>query len=272
MTADDIVDGHREKTLSLLWTLVSNHGLDYLVDFKELAVDIERASEGKLNIQSLTDGSQFFSQLQQESLLRKWASVYCNRDGLRIGNLTTSFADGQAYALIVEAFTEKFDLKLDTATRSSTKSGGLGDQLDALGCSSAFIKQLTTTCGTIPSRKTTISNLAFLASRLLPLARQGNAVVTIQRAYRLRRCRTIASQRVALMRLAHACATIVQTQQKLVSAAIVLQRAWRDVLDKRINRLNGDVERFQAIAKAWILRRKLGLSLNTPSLWIRGGW
>jgi abnormal spindle-like microcephaly-associated protein len=277
VTAEDIVDGHREKTLSLLWALVSNHGLDYLIDFIEIATDIQRASDGKLDIQTLTDGSQFFSQLQQESLLRKWASAYCDRKGVKIGNLTTSFADGKAYATIVEAFLEKFDLKLGTSSSSPPDPSRLEAQLHALGCSTAFIKQLTGTCGTIPSRKTTISNLAFLASRLLPLARQNNAAVTIQRAFRLRRSRVVASQRVALMRLAHACATIVQTQKRLVSAAVVLQRAWRDVLDKRINRLNSDVEQFQAVARTWTLRKKLergklGLSSDGPLLWIRGGW
>ena len=75
-------------------------------------------------------------------------------------------------------------------------------------------------------------------------------------------CRSIilppaTSQRIALMRLAHACATVVQTQDRLVSAATVLQKAWRQVLDTRIRKLNDKVVLFQGVAKGWLQRRKI---------------
>ena len=276
ITVDDVVDGHREKTLSLLWSLVSNYGLEELVDFKQLRVDIKRIGCGAVDTQTLDEDNEYLSRLQQESLLKKWASVYCGQKGIRISNLTTSFADGKAYAAILDAFAEYINTKGMSST-SPVGGSRLEVQLHAFGCSSAFIKQLTSTCGTIPSRKTTISNLAFLASRLLPLARQYNAAITIQRAFRLKRSRTLASQRIALMRLAHACATVVQTQNRLVSAATMLQRAWRRVLDSRIKRLNSDVEGLQAIAKRWVVRRRVqrqmsrGMS-DSQSLRVMGGW
>ena len=42
LSADDITDGHREKTVRLLWGLVGKWGLDSLVDFEELAKEIRR--------------------------------------------------------------------------------------------------------------------------------------------------------------------------------------------------------------------------------------
>ena len=278
VTATDIVDGHREKTLSLLWSLVSTHGLEQLVAFQELSADIRRTASGTADVDGLPNDCNHLSQLQQESLLKKWASVYCAQNGVRIGNLTTSFADGKAYAAILGAFAGYMPVKSNYRSSSPKADSRLLEiQLHSFGCSTAFVKQLTSSCGTIPSRKTTISNLAFLASRLLPLATNHNAVMTIQRAFRRKQARITASRRIALMRLAHACASIVQTQNRLISAAEVLQRSWRRVLDARIVRLNSDVEKFQAVAQGWTLRLKTrrdrsGVLSNSQSLRVMGGW
>ena len=278
LSAEDIVDGHREKTLGLLWSLVSTHGLEQLVDFRELAADLKRTTITAGDSETLPNDFSRLSQLQEESLLKKWASAHCARNGLRIGNLTTSFADGKAYATILDAFADYMHIKTDHDTAApKADRKRLVSQLHAFGCSNAFIKQLVSANGTIPSRNTTISNLAFLASRLLPLARQRNAAILIQRAFRLQQLRNTASQRIALMRLAHACATVVQTQNRLVSAATILQRSWRRVLDSRIRKLNGDAENFQGIAKRWLERRRIqrersGLTSSSQAPRVMGGW
>lgn len=41
-----------------------------------------------------------------------------------------------------------------------------------------------------------------------------------------------------------------------MGAATVLQRAWRNVLSKRIDALLDDVTSFQAVARGWIAREK----------------
>ena len=277
VTAEDIVDGHREKTLSLLWSLVSTHGLGQLIDFKELTADIKRAAGITIDVDGLPEDHSRLSQLQQESLIKKWASAHCTRNGTRINNLTTSFADGKAYSTMLDAFAEYIPTKRSHRSGPlASDTARLGKHLQTFGCSNAFIKQLTSTWGTIPSRKTTISNLAFLASRLLPLARRYNAALTIQRTVRLKRYRIVASRRVVLVRLAYACAHVVETQSRLVSATTVLQRCWRRVLDVRITRLNRDVETFQSAARSWTLRRKIqrGRSARSgsQSLRVMGGW
>ncbi|TKA71614.1 hypothetical protein B0A55_07253 [Friedmanniomyces simplex] len=245
ITADDVVDGHREKTLSLLWTLVSTHGLAQLVDWEELTRDTMRATGD-------TQPHSIETQEQQEDALKAWATAHSASSGLHISNLTTSFADGKAYKAILDAFADF----LPSAT-SSTADASLESRLRALSCSTAFIKQLTASQSAIPSRTTTVSNLALLASRLLPLARRHNAAVTIQRVFRRQESRKTVTRRVKLARLAYACATVVQTQQRLVHAATVLQRSWRRVLDARISRLNKNVEAFQVVARGWHARREV---------------
>ncbi|KAK3624838.1 hypothetical protein LTR22_023812 [Elasticomyces elasticus] len=242
ITTEDIVNGHREKTLSLLWSLVSAHGLAQLVDWTELAKDVRRVSGNTIDLQE-----------QQEDLLQAWAAVYGARNNLHISNLTTSFADGKVYDAILEAFA---DLLPFTRIRpTSTKGTSLEARLRSLGCSTAFIKQLTSSRDTIPSRTTTISNLAFLASRLLPLARRHNAAVTVQRAFRRRLARQCLARRVASSRSADACANAMQVQQREVTAATVMQRAWRSVLSVRSSKLNADVLAFQVVARGWRARR-----------------
>ncbi|KAK4896332.1 hypothetical protein LTR27_005855 [Elasticomyces elasticus] len=242
VTAEDIVNGQREKTLSLLWSLVSAHGLAQLVDWAELAKDVRRVSGNTVDLQE-----------QQEDLLQAWAAVYGARNGLHISNLTTSFADGKAYDAILEAFA---DLLPFTRIRpTSTKGTSLEARLRSLGCSTAFIKQLTSSRDTIPSRTTTISNLAFLASRLLPLARRHNAAVTVQRAFRRRLARQSLARRVASARLAGECANVTHLQQREAAAATIMQRAWRRILSVRSSKLNADVLAFQVVARGWRARR-----------------
>ncbi|KAK5699350.1 hypothetical protein LTR17_023320 [Elasticomyces elasticus] len=242
VNAEDIANGHREKTLSLLWSLVSAHGLAQLVDWEELAKDVRRVSGNTIDLQE-----------QQEDLLQAWAAIYGARNGLHISNLTTSFADGKAYDAILQAFA---DLLPSTCTkRSSAKGTSLEARLRSLGCSTAFIKQLTSSRDTLPSRTTTISNLAFLASRLLPLARRHNAAVTVQRAFRRRLARQSLSRSIASARLADECANVTQLQQREATAATVIQRAWRNVLSVRSSKLNADLLAFQVIARGWRARR-----------------
>lgn len=238
ITAQDIVNGHREKTLSLLWSLVSVYGLRNLVNWHELKTDIVRHGG------AITDTPR---PGEEEAALKFWAESYASKAGVNCRNLTTAFADGKIYAAILDSFSSYLP---------GGKVGGMAAQLTALGCSKAFADKLTSSIGLIPSYQTTVSNLAFLASRLLPLAHKHNAAVVLQRAFRKRCERVEVWRRIKLMRLAHDCAKIVQTRNKIVNAATILQRAWRAVVDRRIRKLNGEVEVFQALAKGWASRNK----------------
>lgn len=273
ITADDIVDGHREKTLSLLWSLVSQHGLAQLVDWDELAADVRRTGTDAPSLEcSVARG-------QHEELLQAWAAAYCAREGFKVHNLTTSFADGKPYGVILDSFSAFPTPQTAVRPAEVTAVGNmpLAKKLRSLGCSTAFCRQLAAPTDSIPSRNTTVSNLAFLASRLLPLARRHNAAVVIQRAYRRRLSRKQLTRRIVLMRLANSCATVVQTRNHLVAAATVLQRSWRAVLDARISRLNQDVEGFQILARGWAVRRTMqqarqyGDSNMQPNR-VMGGW
>nr|POE90387.1 abnormal spindle-like microcephaly-associated protein like [Quercus suber] len=264
LSAEDIVNGHREKTINFLWALVSSHGLSTLVDWEELKLDIRRSSQTTCPPSNSLPHS-------DADWLKAWAAVHGNRAGLTITNLTTSFADGEAYTAIVDAFASSLPGQ-PARSHSTQDNPNLETGLRALGCSTPFIKQLTTPLGLIPSETTTISNLAFLASRLLPLARRQNAAVILQRYFRCRQARTMMTRRVALIRMAHACAAVVNIRQIVIDAAVVLQRRWRAVLHGRIERLQGDVRGFQAVARAWKVRKIVRKEVRRAGFESRREW
>ncbi|KAI5272271.1 hypothetical protein E4T47_04480 [Aureobasidium subglaciale] len=267
--ADDIVDGHREKTLSLLWALVSKWGLGFLVDWDELkkeTLSLSKHSSAGINYAL---GVEQPDSNEQGPLLKEWAASVCQHHQVIVTNLTTSFADGRALAAITSTYAEYVPA---TLKKSSTKSS-TADRLRNLGCSEAFITLFASQGTTIPSRSNTIALLAFLASRLLPLARTHRAACTIQKAYRLRLARRNISLRIQKMRTAAICAQAAANKQKEVDAAVTLQRAWRAVLDRRIECLERDVSAFQSLAKGWAIRRATaGILGNDSGRRIMGGW
>jgi abnormal spindle-like microcephaly-associated protein len=277
ITAADIVDGHREKTIALLWSLVGGFGLSKLVNWTDLAADISQVNGGELP----TIGSG--TREQQAELLKCWASAYCTAEGgsIRVTNLTSSFADGGPYGAIVRAFASYIpSSSTSKRTSSDNQESVLAKQLLALGCSATFASQLTSGLTVIPTSETTIANLALLASRLLPLSRRHRAAVLIQRAYRRHHARKMFIVKAKLMGLAAACAQVVQTRHRIVNAAEVIQRTWRRILANRFEKLNVEVEMFQCLAKGWVFRKNLLLANArakanahlVSETRIRGGW
>ncbi len=270
ITADDVVNGHREKTLGLLWSLVSTYGLGQLLDFEELVRNIKRSAPW--DAESLTFRSDVLSQQQQESLLKKWACLHCAAQGVRVSNLTTAFSDGQAYSAILRSFASGLSASAHSEHCGPSSDSDVRRHLSSFGCSQAFMNQIVANSHTIPSRRTTISNLAFLASRLLPHARSHHAAVSIQRAFRTFCHRRLVSQRVILLRLAHACAAVVATQARVAAAVITIQRAWREVVRRRLARMNEDVRLFQCMAYGWMSRQRVQQQRCRSSFRVMGGW
>ncbi|GAB7352196.1 hypothetical protein MBLNU459_g2673t1 [Dothideomycetes sp. NU459] len=276
ITASDIVDGHREKTLSLLWALVNRWGMSLLIDWDELKKETCRFTP-EPPTEHHNDGGDCQS---EADMLTSWAAAICAPHGLHITNLTTSFSGGAALGIIVHAYADYLPASKRSAPSrsghhvahsSSDSAWSVAATLKALNCSTAFVSLFTSIASPIPSRTTIISLLAFLASRLLPLARAHRAAQRIQRVWRLRLLRRNVSRRVACMVLAAQCAEVVRCKERIVDAAVVLQRGWRRVLDRRIRGLETDVVCFQAVARAWAVRRVLVAGAGARGR-VRGGW
>jgi abnormal spindle-like microcephaly-associated protein len=137
--AEDIVNGHREKTLALLWALVGKYGLASLVDMEDMKGEIRRLTRHQIDLDAMIDGVEGSSE-QCEILLKEWAGALGRLRGIPIGNLTTDFA-GQTGYHVFEAIVDEYEayLPVNSIVRRGEKGlGGLRFRLQALGCSSQF--------------------------------------------------------------------------------------------------------------------------------------
>ncbi|PVI06877.1 hypothetical protein DM02DRAFT_609258 [Periconia macrospinosa] len=271
---EDVVDGHREKTMSLLWSLVGKHGLHSLVDWTGIVREIQRFrsqwykrrneyedghldSEDDDKTEEIDVGSDA-SLKYHTRLLLSWARCIARTKGLKVSNLTTSFSNPKIVEAIVDAYLPPTFLP----PSSSSSELSLASKLAATGCSTSFISLFTSskskTPHTIPSKDFTLLTLTFLASRLPPLSLTHRAATTLQRAYRAHLTRRTISSRISHMRVARAAADVGAARERLVRAAIVVQRRWREIEEMRMKRLEGIALAVQSWARAWVVRRWAG--------------
>ncbi|KAF2459658.1 hypothetical protein BDY21DRAFT_317810 [Lineolata rhizophorae] len=296
--AEDIVDGHREKTLALLWALVAEFGLDHLVDFKEVKKEIrflkQKLSDEGEGEESFSEDSEYFVDCddmangadKHQGLLLNWATWVGRLHGLTVNNMTTSFASGCVYAAIADEYAAVFP----SASKEVTGSNNLTTKLRSLGCSTTFIELIAPAAAAaavnkgpssshsrIPTAPFTTMALGFLAARLLPLARAHRAATRIQRQFRAHALRAAFGRRVQLMRVAAHCAAVVRTRETVVRAAVTIQTAWRKALERRIEGLVRDVSGVQAMVRGFLVREKVagrvtGAVGRRGKMRVRGGW
>ena len=141
VSAEDIVDGHREKTIALLWRLVSKWGLPGLVDWEDVRQEIgrlKRKTVSQFAYEQISSETELDEQVGDCTvLLKQWASLLAHLKGLRLDNLSTDFADGRIYESIVDEYQGYI---LGSVVGGSTSSSTLASRLQALGCSPQFGK------------------------------------------------------------------------------------------------------------------------------------
>ena len=112
ISPENIVDGFREKTVALLWGLTGKWGLGGLIDWKDVRSEISRFQRKRHNdddsdlldeddLEDLASSSSFTG---YKALLKAWAAGVAKSRGLRVKNLTTSFADGRVFEAIVQEY------------------------------------------------------------------------------------------------------------------------------------------------------------------------
>ncbi|PKX94786.1 putative calmodulin-binding protein Sha1 [Aspergillus novofumigatus IBT 16806] len=247
--AEDIVNGHREKTIALLWGLVSRWGLSELIDWDDVRKEIDRLRQkatSQLGYEQVNDANLFKEKSPNDEieggdeatlLLKEWATTLAHLSGLRLENLSTSFADGKIYEAIVNEY-EVYILG-NVASSPGRKATSLATRLRALGCSSQFANLVSPS----NSRKAhifdssfTVGGLAFLCSRLLSSTKRARAAIVLQSAWR----RVLAhreAHRISVARsLALQCAAVVQTRDRLLRAKAIILRWWRRMGEQRQQR------------------------------------
>ncbi|OAX85390.1 hypothetical protein ACJ72_00239 [Emergomyces africanus] len=266
--AEDIVDGYREKTIALLWGLVGKWGLSGLVDWDDVRKEICRLKKKLATQEGNRNDCEFGDDAEEEEeeedfdegyerhsfLLKKWASCLARLRGIRLVNLTSSFADGRIFGSIVDEY-EGFILGVE---RRLSFSASLDQRLRALGCSSQFASLVAPAPSNSPStssyhffdRDFTLAALAFLCSRLLLASKKARAAVVLQSAWRRTYVRRQLQKRDLARKIAAACMTVVQERDRLIWAKAVIIRWWRSVRcdreKKRLTRVTGGARKYPA--------------------------
>lgn len=182
VAAEDIVDGHREKTIALLWRLVSKWGLPGLVDWKDVRQEIgrlKRKAISRFGYEQATDAESDEPSDEYVLLLKQWVSLLAQLKGAHMDNFSTSFADGRIYEGILDEY-QGYILGQD-AERSEGDT--MASRLQALGCSSQFATLVTptsTATSPIVNSDFTLSAVAFLCSRLLSASKGARAATVVQ--------------------------------------------------------------------------------------------
>lgn len=132
--AKDIVDGHRENTVGLLWSLLGQKGLELLVDWDVVKLEIQ-----KLERHTRRESTgRYRGETDHVSLLKNWASGVAAKHGLEVENLTTSFADGRVFSAIVNEYQQYLP-----SLATQDKDASLEAKLKAIGCNSYFGRLLS---------------------------------------------------------------------------------------------------------------------------------
>ncbi|EQC27599.1 hypothetical protein SDRG_14652 [Saprolegnia diclina VS20] len=221
----DIVDGHREKTLALLWKLISHFKISHVVDVALVAAEIDRVKRRWSGLAAqvyatIHDGDIDENNRSIPQLLLEWCRVVCANYHLAIHNFTASFADGKALCLMVHYYhprlLEKSDMHWTTSDRSDKDRIG-HDEFEALlsqeranfALVNAKVKLLGQVpvlvpefdSNNLPEEKIIMTFVAYLHSRLLGASKEIHAAFTLQhwwvpRFRRLRRAKRDHAARV----------------------------------------------------------------------------
>lgn len=141
--AEDIVDGHREKTVALLWAFVGTYGLNSLFNVRDVQREIRRLS--KLGFESTGRLSKTQDDLAvapnepvgSTHCLKQWATASARCQGVELSNFTTSFSDGSVFAAIVDEYRQYLP-KEHLSRRPGAAE--LEAKLKDIGCSNTFGK------------------------------------------------------------------------------------------------------------------------------------
>ena len=135
--AEDIVDGFREKTVALLWSLTGKWGLGSLLDWDDVQREIRRISKAS-QVELEDDCDDFDQGFEGHKMrLKAWATAVARSRGLQVKNLSTSFSDGKVFQAIIE----EYAWYLDNCSQDQVRSLPLHERLERLGCSRQFGKQ-----------------------------------------------------------------------------------------------------------------------------------
>ncbi|KAK3088489.1 hypothetical protein FSP39_019813 [Pinctada imbricata] len=238
----DIVDGHRERTLRFLWTLILQYQVSVLLSEEQLKEEIEilqKSLKVRNQLSALQRYEQGLKGKRRESaepelhtkskilgLVLKWCRVVCAFYNIKIENFTVSFGDGRALCYLVHHYhpsllpREAIKTRTMMSYHTESEQNNIGDSSLSESPEPFIVNEDPKLYEELLANekenfkllyeKVVVTYVTYLCARLLDIRHESRAARIIQLAWRRYVLRK--SQRELEIK---------------VKAAIVLQRAFR---------------------------------------------
>ncbi|XP_016409806.1 abnormal spindle-like microcephaly-associated protein homolog [Sinocyclocheilus rhinocerous] len=288
----DIVDGHREKTLNLLWKIIFAFQVEVLLDENQLKEEISflrKTWRTKQKLASLMANSgvavtrmksrqAFEHPSQKVTLLMDWVSAVCEFYNIKAENFTVSFSDGRILCYLIhhyhpghlpeEEIQQRTTQTIECGHRgrvelnnSSTDSDCSFENLPTIQTESPsvdFKELLEKERNNFQLVNTAVSYLGGVPAMINPEDMSN----------------TIPNEKVVTCYLSFLCARLLDLRNE-TRAARVIQGAWRRYkLQKNIELIqqrNLSATKIQALVRKFILRRRM-IKQNKAAIMIQIFW
>ncbi|KAK3864993.1 hypothetical protein Pcinc_029350 [Petrolisthes cinctipes] len=273
--AKDIVDGHREQTLALLWIIVFKFQVSLIVSVKRLKEELGHLQQSlevraqldeaaRIGLSAIKESEAFveLGQLAKKkeeasmevllTYLRLWTQFTCAHYGLEIDNLTVSFSDGRALCLLLHHYYPDIlplaSIKWQTTQNLPSQSVDLDVSMD-----DSFSEMTYTDTCTREEHNKRRANEKNNFTLFLDKVSQLDGIPILIRSGDM--INTIPDEKVTATFLAYLCARLLDLSAEM-KAARVIQVAWRKCLGKkRLQQLKIETAAAVTIQQWW--REKL---------------
>ncbi|XP_052446988.1 abnormal spindle-like microcephaly-associated protein homolog [Carassius gibelio] len=288
----DIVDGHREKTLNLLWKIIFAFQVEVLLDENQLKEEISflrktwRTKQKLASVMGnrgvavtkMKSRQAFEHPSQKVTLLMDWVNAVCEFYNIKAENFTVSFSDGRILCYLIhhyhpghlpaEEIQQRTTQTVECGNRgrvelnnSSTDSDCSFENLPTIQSESPsvdFKELLEKERSNFQLVNTAVSYLGGVPSMINPEDMSN----------------TIPNEKVVTCYLSFLCARLLDLRNE-TKAARVIQGAWRRYkLQKNIELIqqrNLAATKIQALVRKFILRRRM-IRQNKAAIMIQTFW
>ncbi|XP_068203095.1 abnormal spindle-like microcephaly-associated protein homolog [Palaemon carinicauda] len=265
--AKDIVDGHRENTLGLLWTIIFKFQVSMVISETRIYEEIVYLTRS-LKVRSQLDataraGLEFVLEPPGElkrikslpdqverilGYLKLWAKYTCAHYGVEIENLTVSFSDGRGLCLLVHHYFPDL-LPIDLINWQTTQNlpSQEVDPNASLGDSFSEDTYTDTCTKEEYNRRLALEkeNFGVLIDKVSTLDRIPMLIKVSDMV------NTIPDEKVTSTFLSYLCARLLDLSEE-VKAARIIQMAWRKYLAaKRLEELKMKTAQALVIQRWW---------------------
>nr|XP_023650446.1 abnormal spindle-like microcephaly-associated protein [Paramormyrops kingsleyae] len=266
----DIVDGHREKSITLLWKIIFAFQVDVLLDEEKLKEEIsflQRMWRSKQELAAWKQHRNVVPKPQQAkseesaaklTLLMHWVNAVCAFYNLKAENFTVSFSDGRLLCYLLHHY-HPCHLPLEAISQSTTQTVEC-DQRGRVGLNCSFSdsdSSLNNGPGTSLDYKELLENerrnFELLHAAVTSLGGIPAMITPTDMS------NTIPNEKVVTCYLSFLCARLLDLRAES-RAAWVIQGTWRKYRLKMQRRLlkekNIAAVKIQVAVKRFLLRRR----------------